>query len=1246
MKAVNHSKEDEHAFMTDLLSSFDFDAVPSRATAPTESLNLHVSPLRIRIHSDPSHAFATPTKPKSTKCISILSTKAQMPPVVFDAGDVNAEEETAGWDWDACSDYVPTPQKPKPKSPTAATSECYVPSPCTRCTVTGVRQVWVDHLYEKHVDAKIESSGEARKIILRDDWADTNIHPGDTVNILGIFTLSSPDHSPIIILTSSSNLLIHHPDLLLTPTALSSAPHCTRRPILTSLLRTTSPSTPVLVYGNILHDVFQQSLRSGRWDSRWIENKVDSALNASLGELFRVGVSVETARREILDRARGVSAFGKKYIGCTPKREAILSNTRASKDQTSLLAISHLHDVEEDIWSPAYGLKGKLDASVEAIITPSVPPSTSSLSSSSRPVPFEIKTGRSTAGMEHRAQTMLYTLLMSERYCAPVEEGLLYYTQSEEVISVPAGRHEVRALIRVRNSIADSMARRFEEGYGSGGPDGTGDAEGSSFLPETIDDERICGRCFALDACMLYRKAVDNVEDDTSPIADIYALKTSHLTATQSSFFKSWERLIALEEHDMIRFRKELWTLGAREREVKGRCFADMVLDLASSTPPVESARGRGIHQFTYKFRRRNEVVAAAGSLLSGHISIGDAVSVSVEPDLLALTRGFVLDLSPSFVVLGVDHELSLNTIRERLDKRSRFRPASITGTVSPKEGGEIIFRIDKDELTGGMGRIRENLAQLFFAGGDVERLRLVVDLVPPIFSPPSSSTLLESARASPHCRTLTSSLNSSQLQAVEKVLCAENYACILGMPGTGKTTVVASLIKVLVEMDKTVLLSSYTHSAVDTILAKLKGADFGILRLGNVDKVHPNVFEFTLAARKKATNIEELERQLMTPPVVATTALSIDHELFSRRTFDYCIVDEASQITLPTCLGPLRFADKFILVGDHYQLSPLVRNRDARKGGLDVSLFRRLSEAHPHAVVDLTEQYRMNEHIMLLSNRLIYGDRLRCGSDEVAKQSLVLPNPTYLKTIHGRSLCLEKRGCWMQELMDENCNAIFVDTDRIPAFESHVGDLVHNEIEGALVHQLVETLLRCGIREEQLGVITLYRQQIKLLSHLLQDRTGVEILTADRSQGRDKDCIIISMVRSNDDGKVGDLVKDWRRMNVAFTRARSKLIIFGSRKTLQAAPLLAKFLELMDSQGWILQLIPGAHLLHAVPHVPETPSKRARSNTVGTKALVANEGSERDHTSSRPTKKMKANSDDGILRGRHILKDLVNDTL
>jgi len=276
-----------------------------------------------------------------------------------------------------------------------------------------------------------------------------------------------------------------------------------------------------------------------------------------------------------------------------------------------------------------------------------------------------------------------------------------------------------------------------------------------------------------------------------------------------------------------MRFKKELWTLDAGERETLGRCFADMILD-TSSTPEELTQGTSKIHGFTYRFHRDKD--ASAKSLLNGHMSVGDAVTVSVSPDLFALCRGFILDLGPKHVVLGVDHTLNIETIRVRLSKRHHHPSA---GAKSP--AAAVKFRIDKDEFSAGMGRVRDNIAALFYVGGDTTRLRLVVDLAPPIFD--AENHLLNAVRASSRCQALARSLNANQTLAVEKVLCSRDYTMILGMPGTGKTTVVAQLIRMLVEMGKTVLLSAYTHSAVDTILAKLEGADFGILRLGNIDK-------------------------------------------------------------------------------------------------------------------------------------------------------------------------------------------------------------------------------------------------------------------------------------------------------------------------------------------------------------------------------------------------------------------------
>ncbi|THU76580.1 Dna2-domain-containing protein [Dendrothele bispora CBS 962.96] len=1165
MGPFRHSAQEEADFMQDLLSGLDDsfrNTVPSPKPSPVKS-KCNASPAR----KAPYHV--TPVKKRdSGKCLP-------SPSQVFTAEDVDVAallEGAEDWNWDV--ELSPKKETKKPD---------HVRETCTRCVVCAVSEGDTDGRFSKVRIAidfllLLEATGEYRSVSLQDDWVFTDVRVGDIINVLGEFTVRSQSSStsPLsITISSKHNFLILHPDLLLTATSLSTASQCRRRPLLSSMIRSSTNVSPALVWGNLLHTVMQNCLSSGRWDERWVDEQIEEVVRDSLLDLVKINVNVETAIAEVKARAKGVHTFFERYLADEPKSEAVLTNTRAGRNQTSLLAISELLDVEEDIWSPTYGLKGKLDATVLTTISELAALSASPVLTHG-PKPLEIKTGRALAGMEHRAQTMLYTLLAQERYGIDVSSGLLYYTQSEEVVQVPASRNELRGLILGRNDMAAYLMKRQRKG------------SVEPFLPATIDDERICKKCYSLDSCMLYRKAVENVEDHYSPIADAYSLKTSHLTPSQSAFFKEWEHLLSLEEQDIGRFRKELWTMGAAERETNGRCFSDMILDTSFNATPIKGLDLRDrIHSFTYRFTRAPRT-ATSSSFLNGSLDVNDPITVSVEPHFLGLARGFITQLTPTEVVVGVDHDLSLDRIRKRMDA---FDSPSSSFNVP------ILFRIDREELHSGMGRIRDNLARLFYASGDTRRLELVVDLKSPSFNDdvPSLSLSQDVTCHSEH-------LNNNQKQAMDKVLRADDYALILGMPGTGKTTVIAAIIKTLVTMGKTVLLTSYTHSAVDTILLKLKDVDFSILRLGNTDKVHAQVREFTLANKRKPTTVEQLEHQLMTPPVVATTS--------------------------------------------------------ARKGGLDVSLFRRLSDAHPHAVVDLVYQYRMNADIMLLSNTLIYSDRLRCGNTTVAEQSLVLKDRQFLDELVCRGsaceLSDECEECWLKRLMSERCKAVFVDTDLVPAKDSRVGDLVQNEGEATLVCQITETLLRSGVTPDQIGIISPYRQQIKLLTQKLETRReGLEILTADKSQGRDKDCIIISMVRSNDDGHVGDLVKDWRRMNVSFTRARSKLIIIGSRKTLQSVQLLEEFFDLMQGRGWILKLPLRADIIHegAFPKASGSPKRKyGLDDGVLTKAVGHGKENGEDVNEVKPSKRLKSGSgfqkisEDVLMKGRPILRDLMND--
>lgn len=361
---------------------------------------------------------------------------------------------------------------------------------------------------------------------------------------------------------------------------------------------------------------------------------------------------------------------------------------------------------------------------------------------------------------------------------------------------------------------------------------------------------------------------------------------------------------------------------------------------------------------------------------------------------------------------------------------------------------------------------------------------------------------------------------------------------------------------------------------------------------------------------------------------------------IFNERNFDYCIVDEASQITLPVCIGPIRMANTFILVGDHYQLPPLVKNPEAREGGLDVSLFKLLSEAHPEAVVSLEHQYRMCKEIMTLSNELIYNGRLKCGNQEVADKKLIIPNMQGLSKLHSASRSCTSDPCWIQDLLNENVKACFVNTDNVPAREERRGERINNPTEADLTFQLVEALIHTGISPTSIGVISVYRSQLKIIQNLLRSRPGVEMHTADKFQGRDKEVVIISLVRSNDEQNVGELLRDWRRINVAFTRAKTKLLVLGSKKTLSSNELLKQFVELMERNSWVYDLPADAQAGHIMPIFATQSQKQTQLENIagGRKPKVA-KGPAKVIDGKRA---MTARKD--FLGNRPVLRDIINE--
>lgn len=301
----------------------------------------------------------------------------------------------------------------------------------------------------------------------------------------------------------------------------------------------------------------------------------------------------------------------------------------------------------------------------------------------------------------------------------------------------------------------------------------------------------------------------------------------------------------------------------------------------------------------------------------------------------------------------------------------------------------------------------------------------------------------------------------------------------------------------------------------------------------------------------------------------------------------------------------------------------------------------------------------------MTLSNTLIYEGKLRCGTEQLRKRKLDIPRMDALKQRHHdastlfhagspRSFCAGPGSsrCWLYDILDAEARVRFINTDTVQPLvrEEAQGKRIVNSAEARLVSQLVDSLLTVGVPDVEIGVMTHYRAQLSLLKDKLKCFPGVEMHTTDRFQGRDKEVIVLSLVRSNEACNIGDLLKDWRRINVAFTRAKTKLLVIGSKSTLKRSGnenMLSKFISLMEERDWIYDLPADALESHYFEDLGTQitatgPTQRTKSPKRITKGKVhpAIAGKE----NRRLSPKRATIGERALLKGRLITRDILNE--
>ncbi|QEG31489.1 RecBCD enzyme subunit RecD [Gemmata obscuriglobus] len=444
------------------------------------------------------------------------------------------------------------------------------------------------------------------------------------------------------------------------------------------------------------------------------------------------------------------------------------------------------------------------------------------------------------------------------------------------------------------------------------------------------------------------------------------------------------------------------------------------------------------------------------------------------------------------------------------------------------------------------------------------------------------------------------STLNEPQRDAVAFALAAPDFAIIHGPPGTGKTTTVVEFIRKLVARGDKVLACAPSNHAVDNLLEKLLGVGELPVRLGHPARVmpelraraidilaekHPDARQarkvareaFALfrqadkwtrekpqpgekaALRKEAremlTEVRRLEasateRVLDEARVVCATLTGLDSQLLGQRRFDVVVIDEACQSTEPAAWVPLLRANKVVLAGDHCQLPPTVLSPEAAERGLSVSLMERLvRQFGPGASRLLTVQHRMHAAVMGFSNGEFYDSQLVAHESVAAHLLCHLPGVARDPLTETPVQFIDTAGASYDEELEEDTGSRF------------------NAQEATLAVKKVRALLALGIAPSQIGLITPYRAQVRLLREKLADVPGLEIDSVDGFQGREKEAIVVSLVRSNNEGEIGFL-SDTRRTNVAFTRARRKLLVIGDSATLASDPFYQRMLTYFEQIG------------------------------------------------------------------------------
>lgn len=585
-----------------------------------------------------------------------------------------------------------------------------------RCVVK-----YIEHhrkVYEKVLHVQEKKSSATAKCCLKAMWYETEISEGDIVSIQGIFNKDRQ----MFMISNESGMVVVHPDSLVSGTTVVGTLFCARKAVLSEKFKSLGPcDNKAMNIGSIVHEILQMAMKEGMTSIDEIKTAAKSVLCEAdmLQLLYSSKMSMQELEAEIDPYLAKIYQFMQYYFKANESEKCTIPLLNGQKVFEG--KISEVQDIEENIWSPRLGLKGKIDATV------SVYPPNNHFSSFHKTVPLEIKTGRSSFSFEHKGQLIIYQMMLKDMG-KQIDSGLLLYIKDGIMSEFRATRHEEVGLVMLRNRFAKYMKLDIVE------------RDKTINLPEPIQNERACQSCpYNVLCCTFQKKDTKSLLPKSHQLYRIMEASTAHLEDEHLTYFFHWCHLITLEHNEMQRNMKikNLWTKSPEYRAAKGNALINLTI-----CDPVMSENGEFLHTFT----------SSDIDFTTMSFEIGDYLIVSTN-ERVFITAGKVSIIQPTAITLMLPKDLTRQYLNEKfhLDKYE-----SQSQTVFNFSNIGALLENDDER---GINRLR----------------RIIVDKEPANFSKKVSGSyrnLIED---------ILSEMNSVQRKAIEKALTCENYMLIKG---------------------------------------------------------------------------------------------------------------------------------------------------------------------------------------------------------------------------------------------------------------------------------------------------------------------------------------------------------------------------------------------------------------------------------------------------------------------------------